>query len=934
MTRYLKTALLAAAALLASCIHNDIPYPVVELRIASVEGQGFSVSENNVTSRTVTLSLDEATDIRNVRIDAVGYDAVIHSIQLDKEEVLQQIRSSRELTGTFDLRSPIYTTLSLYQDYEWTIRATQTIKRRFSVTGQIGATEIEEKNRIARVLVPSDTDLAHIEVTELKLGPADITTYSPSLEELSGSSFESVRFVDVTCHGITERWLLYVEPTNVKVALRATDLWNNTATATALVSAAGAALEYRIKGATEWQRMAESSYEAGILTATLAPEWSSSTNPHGLAVYNFVPDKGLFAGHTYEFRLTVGGEQTQLMEYAAPAGNTIPNGDLEDSSLSCWTQNNKTAEFWGSGNNTFTRGLCTQAPFDGGTRAKLQATSAVGVLASGNLFTGLFQKDLITRGVVSFGQTYAWKARPRALKVQYFAEHLGPVDIDKKFGAPLITNDGVTIAKEIELDDPFENMGAQLVREVSTKTNDVAGDGTTTATLLAQAMVREGLKNLAAGANPVVMKKGMAKAVETAVSAIKANSQKVNGTDDIARVGTVSSGDEFIGKLIAEAMEKVSADGVITIEESKTAETYSEVVEGMMFDRGYITPYMVTDTEKMEAVIDDAYLLITDKKISVISDILPILEQLVQSGKKLVIIAEDVEGEALSTLIVNRLRGTLNVVCVKAPGFGDRRKEMLQDIAILTGGQVISEELGYELKNTTIDMLGRARQIKVTKENTTIVDGAGDKQAIADRVAQIRAQIGVTTSEYDKEKLQERLAKLAGGVAVIKVGAATETEMKEKKLRIEDALNATRAAVEEGIVAGGGTAYVNAVPAVEKLISEVEGDEKTGVQIIVKALQEPIRQIAANAGIDGSVVLEKIKTSGKVGYGFDAYKEVYCDMISAGIVDPAKVTRSALENAASVSSMVLTTEALVADKPEPPAPAAPGAGMGDMGGMY
>ncbi len=514
---------------------------------------------------------------------------------------------------------------------------------------------------------------------------------------------------------------------------------------------------------------------------------------------------------------------------------------------------------------------------------------------------------------------------------------LGPkgrnVVLDKKFGAPLITNDGVTIAKEIELDDPFENMGAQLVREVSTKTNDVAGDGTTTATLLAQAMVREGLKNLAAGANPIVMKKGMAKAVETAVEAIKANSQKVNGTADIARVGTVSSGDEFIGKLIAEAMDKVSADGVITIEESKTAETYSEVVEGMMFDRGYITPYMVTDTEKMEAVIDDAYLLITDKKISVISDILPLLEQLVQSGKKLVIIAEDVEGEALSTLIVNRLRGTLNVVCVKAPGFGDRRKEMLQDIAILTGGQVVSEELGYELKSATLDMLGRARQIKVTKENTTIVDGAGDKKAIADRVAQIRAQIGVTTSDYDKEKLQERLAKLAGGVAVIKVGAATETEMKEKKLRIEDALNATRAAVEEGIVAGGGTAYVNAVPAVEKLISKVEGDEKTGVRIIAKALQEPIRQIAANAGIDGSVVLEKIKSSRKLGYGFDAYNEVYCDMISAGIVDPAKVTRSALENAASVSAMVLTTEALVADKPEPPAPAAP-AGMGDMGGMY
>ena len=514
---------------------------------------------------------------------------------------------------------------------------------------------------------------------------------------------------------------------------------------------------------------------------------------------------------------------------------------------------------------------------------------------------------------------------------------LGPkgrnVVLDKKFGAPLITNDGVTIAKEIELPDPFENMGAQLVREVSTKTNDVAGDGTTTATLLAQAMIREGLKNLAAGANPIVMKKGMAKAVETAVEAIKANSQKVNGTDDIARVGTVSSGDEFIGKLIAEAMEKVSADGVITIEESKTAETYSEVVEGMMFDRGYITPYMVTDTEKMEAVVDDAYILITDKKISVISDILPILEQLVQSGKKLVIIAEDVEGEALSTLIVNRLRGTLNVVCVKAPGFGDRRKEMLQDIAILTGGQVISEELGYELKSATVDMLGRARQVKVTKENTTIVDGSGDKQAIKDRVSQIRAQIAVTTSDYDKEKLQERLAKLAGGVAVIKVGAATETEMKEKKLRIEDALNATRAAVEEGIVAGGGTAYVNAVPAVEKLIGKVEGDEKTGVKIIVNALQEPIRQIAANAGVDGSVVLEKIKSSRKVGYGFDAYKEVYCDMIGAGIVDPAKVTRSALENAASVSSMVLTTEALVADKPEPPAPAAP-AGMGGMDGMY
>ena len=514
---------------------------------------------------------------------------------------------------------------------------------------------------------------------------------------------------------------------------------------------------------------------------------------------------------------------------------------------------------------------------------------------------------------------------------------LGPkgrnVVLDKKFGSPLITNDGVSIAKEIELDDPFENMGAQLVREVSTKTNDVAGDGTTTATLLAQAMVREGLKNLAAGANPIVMKKGMAKAVEAAVSSIHAQSQKVNGSDDIARVGTVSSGDAFIGKLIAEAMEKVSADGVITIEESKTAETYSEVVEGMMFDRGYITPYMVTDTEKMEAVIDDAYILITDKKISVISEILPLLEQLVQAGKKLFIIAEDVEGEALSTLIVNRLRGTLNVVCVKAPGFGDRRKEMLQDIAILTGGQVISEELGLTLKDATVDMLGRARQVKVTKENTIIVDGAGDKQAIADRVAQIRSQIGMTTSEYDKEKLQERLAKMAGGVAVIKVGAATETEMKEKKLRIEDALNATKAAVEEGIVAGGGTIYVNTIPAVTALLDKVEGDEKTGVQIVAKALEEPIRQIAANAGLDGSVILEKVRSSGKNGYGFDAYKEEYCDMIASGIVDPAKVTRSALENAASVSGMVLTTESLVADKPQPPAPAPAAPDMGGMG-MY
>ena len=512
---------------------------------------------------------------------------------------------------------------------------------------------------------------------------------------------------------------------------------------------------------------------------------------------------------------------------------------------------------------------------------------------------------------------------------------LGPkgrnVVLDKKYGAPLITNDGVTIAKEVELEDPFENMGAQLVKEVSTKTNDVAGDGTTTATLLAQAMIHEGLKNLAAGANPIVVRKGMAKAVEAAVAEVKKQAKTVDGSKDIARVGAVSSGDEEIGKLIADAMEKVSADGVITIEESKTAETYSEVVEGMQFDRGYITPYMATDMEKMEAVIDDAYILITDKKISVIADILPILEQLVQSGKKLVIVAEDVEGEALNTLIVNRLRGTLNVVCVKAPGFGDRRKEMLQDIATLTGGTVISEEVGLELKTADISMLGRARQVKVTKETTTIVDGAGDAQAIKERVAQIRSQIANTTSDYDKEKLQERLAKLAGGVAVIKVGAATETEMKEKKLRIEDALNATRAAVEEGVVAGGGTIFINIIPAVEALLNTVEGDEKTGVQIVAKALEAPIRQIAANAGLDGSVILEKVRSSGKNGYGFDAYKEEYCDMVAAGIIDPAKVTRSALENAASVSSMVLTTESLVADKPEPPAPAAPAP---DMGGMY
>ena len=513
---------------------------------------------------------------------------------------------------------------------------------------------------------------------------------------------------------------------------------------------------------------------------------------------------------------------------------------------------------------------------------------------------------------------------------------LGPkgrnVVLDKKFGAPLITNDGVTIAKEIELEDPFENMGAQLVKEVSTKTNDVAGDGTTTATLLAQAIIREGLKNLAAGANPMVMKKGIAKATAAAVEAIKANSKKVNGSDDIARVGTVSSGDEVIGKLIAEAMEKVSHDGVITVEESKTAETYSEVVEGMQFDRGYITPYMVTDTEKMEANLDDALILITDKKISNIQELLPLLEQVVQAGKKLLIIAEDVEGDALSTLIVNRLRGTLNVVCVKAPGFGDRRKEMLQDIAILTGGQVISADVGLELKEATLAQLGQARQVKVTKENTTIVNGAGSSEDIKARVAQIKSQIEVTTSDYDREKLQERLAKLAGGVAVIKVGAATEVEMKEKKLRIEDALNATRAAVEEGIVAGGGTAYLNAIPAVEKLMAEAEGDEKTGMQIIARALTAPVKQIAANAGIDGSVVLEKIKESGKTGYGFDAYNEVYCDMIPSGIVDPTKVTRSALENAASIASTLLTTEALVADKPQPPAPAAPA--NPDMGGMY
>ena len=516
---------------------------------------------------------------------------------------------------------------------------------------------------------------------------------------------------------------------------------------------------------------------------------------------------------------------------------------------------------------------------------------------------------------------------------------LGPkgrnVVLVKKYGAPLITNDGVTIAKDIELDDAFQNMGAQLVKEVATKTNDAAGDGTTTATLLAQALVREGMKNVTAGANPMIVKKGMQKAVDAAVASIVEHSQKVSGSADIARVATVSSGDESIGKLIADAMEKVSADGVITLEESKTAETYSEVVEGMQFDRGYITPYMVTDTEKMEAVIDDAYILITDKKIASIQEILPLLEQVVQAGKKLVIIAEDIEGEALSTIIVNKLRGTFTCVGVKAPGFGDRRKEMLRDIAILTGGEVISEELGLELKEATMAQLGHAKQVKVTKENTIIVDGAGSSEEIKERVAQIRSQIETTTSDYDREKLQERLAKLAGGVAVIKVGAATEVEMKEKKLRIEDALAATKAAVEEGIVAGGGVALLNATETVAKLVETVEGDEKTGVRIVLKALEEPVRQIAANGGLEGSVIIDTIRRSGKVGYGFDAYNEAYCDMIPAGIVDPTKVTRCALQNAASIAAMVLTTESLVADKKEPTPPAPPmGDPTGGMGGMY
>ena len=513
---------------------------------------------------------------------------------------------------------------------------------------------------------------------------------------------------------------------------------------------------------------------------------------------------------------------------------------------------------------------------------------------------------------------------------------LGPkgrnVVLDKKFGAPLITNDGVTIAKEVELEDPFENMGAQLVKEVATKTNDVAGDGTTTATLLAQALIREGMKNVTAGANPMVLRKGIQKATETAVEAIEKNAKKVSGTKDIARVAAVSSASEQIGSLIADAMEKVTSDGVITVEESKTAETYSEVVEGMMFDRGYITPYMVTDTDKMVAVIDDAYILITDKKISNIQEILPLLEQIVQSGKKLVIIAEDIEGEALTTLILNKLRGTFTCVGVKAPGFGDRRKEMLTDIATLTGGQVISSELGLELKDTTVDQLGRARQVKIDKENTIIVDGAGDSEAIKSRVSQIRNQIETTTSDFDREKLQERLAKLAGGVAVIKVGAATEVEMKEQKIRIEDALAAMRAAVAYGIVAGGGTALIDAIPAVKAYVDSVDGDEKTGAAIVLKALEEPVRQIAANAGLEGSIIIEHLKAKNTVGYGYNALTDTYGDMIDEGIVDPTKVTRSALQNASSVASTVLTTESLVADIKEPAAPAAPAAP--DMGGMY
>ncbi len=535
---------------------------------------------------------------------------------------------------------------------------------------------------------------------------------------------------------------------------------------------------------------------------------------------------------------------------------------------------------------------------------------------------GIEARNALVRGVDKLADTVKITMGPKGRNVV----------LDKKFGAPLITNDGVTIAKEIELPDEAENMGAQLVREVATKTNDAAGDGTTTATLLAQAFVREGMKNVTAGANPMVIRKGMKKAVDAAVEALNANAKKVNGKEDIARVGTISAGDEVIGELIADAMEKVTADGVITIEESKSAETYSEVVEGMQFDRGYLSPYMVTDTDKMEAVIDDALILITDKKIATINDILPLLEQLVQSGRKLVIIAEDVEGEALTTLVLNKLRGTFTCVAVKAPGFGDRRKEMLRDIAILTGGEVVSSEIGLELKDAGIEVLGRARQVKITKENTIIVDGAGDSAEIKARVNQIKSAIETTNSDFDREKLQERLAKLSGGVAVIKVGAATEAEMKEKKLRIEDALNATKAAVEEGIVAGGGTAYLNVIPAVEKVLKTVDGDEKTGVKIVLKGLEEPVRQIATNAGFDGAVIVDKIMSSKKVGYGFDAYNEKYVDMIASGIVDPKKVTRCALQNAASIASVILTTESVVADIKEPEA-AAPAAGAG-MGGMY
>ena len=539
-----------------------------------------------------------------------------------------------------------------------------------------------------------------------------------------------------------------------------------------------------------------------------------------------------------------------------------------------------------------------------------------------DILYGIEARDALLRGVDKLANTVKITLGPKGRNVV----------LDKKSGSPLITNDGVTIAKEIELEDAAENMGAQLVREVATKTNDAAGDGTTTATLLAQTLIREGMKNVTAGANPMVLRKGIQKAVDAAVAELKKNSKKVSGTEDIARVGTISAGDAVIGQLIADAMEKVTSDGVITVEESKSAETYSEVVEGMQFDRGYLSPYMATDTDKMEAVLDDAYILITDKKISNIQDLLPLLEQIVQAGKKLLIVAEDVEGEALTTLVLNKLRGVFTCVAVKAPGFGDRRKEMLRDIAILTGGEVITDELGLDLKETTVAQLGRARQIKVNKENTIIVDGAGDSDAIKARVAQIRSAIETTTSDFDREKLQERLAKLAGGVAVIKVGAATETEMKEKKLRIEDALNATKAAVEEGIVAGGGTAYINVISAVEKLLSDAEGDEKTGIQLVMKALEAPLRQIADNAGLDGAVILDRVKASGKIGYGFDAYNEKYVDMLEVGIVDPTKVTRSALQNAASIASTVLTTESVVANKKEETPAAAPAAG--GMGGMY